>query len=259
MWSEPTRLSNLDKIALTYPLIATPIGSGVRFKTDNCGVPREITGNALVNDHVRKAIEEYGMDGLDGTIKIRGSNHAKDAWAVLSNNKGKPDFEFFVQDVSDTGLMYKDRCNLEKVVPTPRPDWLMLATPVTVYDDEGVEGYWRECGLAGYVGITLRAPGCRYSTGRLPINFMAHIVYEKWEKGRATAVGFIGTDKLDYIACVDSDTKKQFNIEGGFTPKQRTDIWRDRQVYHRFVVRYEFQPLGTSVPLNARFKKISKR
>ncbi len=260
VWSEPVRLSKVEGVALSYPLIATPLGSGIRFITDNCGVPRDISGNAVVNDHVRGEIEEYGMDGLDGLIQLRGSYDHHKVWAELNERKGKLDFEYFIQDVSDTGLTYRERCDLTKVVPTPRPPWLKLAESVTVYDAEGVELYWQQVGLYGFVGVTLKTPGRRYTTGSSPLHSMEHIVYEKWEKGIATAVGFTGTgNRLDYITCIDPDADHQFNIEGGFSPKQRTDIWRDRQVYNKFKVRYAYQPLDTSVPLNARFKKISKR
>lgn len=260
MWSEPTVLNRLEGVALTYPLIATPIGSGIRFMTDNCGTPREITGNALVNDYVRGEIEKYGMDGLDGTIQVSGGTHPYDAVVALGEKKGRIDFEYFVQDVSDTGLKYWERCDLESVVPAPRPDWLTLAEAVTVHDAEGAESYWKQVGLGGFVGITLKAPWCHYMTGLTPMNFMEHLEYTKWVKGVAKAVGFTGIgNKLDYITCEDPSTKLTFDIAGGFTPKQRTDIWRDRQVYNKFTVRYECQPLGTDVPLNARFKKISKR
>ena len=260
MWSEPIKLTEQEKLSLAYPLIATPIGSGIRFMTNNCGAPMDILGDNIANDFVRQELKDYGVDGLDGTIQIAGSNSSYDVRAALNEKSGYPDFEYFIQDVAGTGLKYRERCDLTHTVPPARPDWVKLAMPVTVYDAEGTEAYWRQAGLDGFVGITLKTPGCYYMDGRTPFIFMEHLEYTKWIGGLATAVGFTGTgNRLDYITCVDPYSKRKFNIEGGFTPKQRLDIWRDRQVYNTFIVRYWYQPLGTSVPLNARFKKISKR
>jgi hypothetical protein len=259
MWSEPIRISSLTKMELRYPLTATPIGTGLRFKTDNKGTPRNISGDPMTNTYVREQIEEYGMDGLDGHIQVAGGACPRDATYALAEKEGELAFEFFVQDVSDTGLVYRERCNLTKVVPAPRPSWLKLAQPATVHDAVGAEDYWKVAGLAGSAGIYLRTGGCMYPQGTLPWHFMAFIEYAKWEKGAATAVGFTGTgNRLDYITCMTEDMKT-FSVGHGFTPQQRKDIWRDRQVYNTFIVRYEHQKLGTSVPLNPRFKKISKR
>jgi hypothetical protein len=259
MWSEPIRISSLSKWELIYPLIATPVGTGMRVVTDERGIPRYMTGDPVPNTYVREQIEDYGMDGIDGHIQVAGGMCPKDALVGLAEG-GKPDFEFFVQDVMGTELAYQERCDLAKMLPTPRPDWLKLAQPATVYDAVGAEDYWRVAGLAGSAGIYLRTGGCMYTEGGMPWSFMAHIEYAKWEKGVATAVGFTGQfDKLEYITCVDPGTKRTFSVEHGFTTKQRTDIWRDRQVYNKFIVRYEYQELGTGVPLNPRFKKISKR
>jgi hypothetical protein len=255
MWSYPTQLKDLEKVPLSYPLIATPLAEGIRFITDNCGIPRDITGEPMINDHVRNAIEEYGMDGLDGRVRVvDGDDYA------LNEKDGEPTFVYFIGDVDATGLTYRERCDLTQVVPTPRPEWLALAEPVTVYDVEGAENYWCECGLNGYVGITLKQPGRHYPDMPLAQSFQVHMEYTKWVGGLATAVGFtVKDDKLKSITCVDPKSRMTFDVEKGFTLKQRNDIWRDRQVYNTFIVRYQYQPLGTSVPLNARFTKISKR
>jgi hypothetical protein len=254
MWSYPTQLKDLEKVPLTYPLIATPLADGIRFMTDNRGIPRDITGEPMVNDHVRKAIEEYGMDGLDGMVQVGGDHYA------LNEKDGEPGFEYFIQDVEATGLTYRERCDLTQVVPTPRPEWLKLAAPVTVCDAEGAEAYWTRMGLDGFVGITLKEPGRHYPDMPISQGFQVHMEYTKWVGGLATAVGFtVEKDKLKSITCVDPKSRMKFDIEKGFTPKQRLNIWRDRQVYNTFIVRYQYQPLDTSVPLNARFTKISKR
>jgi hypothetical protein len=260
MWSEPIKISSLTERELRYPLIVTPVGTGLRFFTDNKGTPRCISGDPMPSTYVREKIEEYGMDGLDGHIQVVGGACPVDAVVGLAE-KEEPDFEFFVQDVSGTGLKYRERCDLAKVLPTPRPDWLKLAQSAEVFNAVGAEDYWRAAGRAGSAGIYLRTGGCMYTEGSMPWTFMTHIEYAKWKKGVATAVGFTGTGvTLDYITCMASDMSgPSFNIEHGFTPKQRKDIWRDRQVYNKFIVRYEYQELGTSVPLNPRFKKISKR
>jgi hypothetical protein len=260
MWSEGYRISNLTERELKWPLIGTPEGSGLRHKTDLAGTPRSITGAEVPNDYVRGQIEEYGMDGLDGHIQVAGGGSMVDAHSALSEKEGEPKFEFFVQDIQGTGKKYRERCNLYDVLPKPYPPWLVLAKPVTLYDPEGAEDYWHKMSMAGHSGINLKTGGIGYIEGVLPWNFMGHIIYSKWQVGIAKAVGFTAeSNTLRYITCEDPVTKRTFNVEHGYSPKQRLDFWRDHQVYTGFTVRYEYQDLGTDVPIHARFKKLSKR
>jgi hypothetical protein len=260
MWSEAIPTNSLTKMELTWPLIGTPVGNGVRYKTDFTGTPCNITGESCVNDYVREQIIEYGMDGLDGHIQVEGGGSPAEGVFALAEKKGEPRFEFFVQDVAATGKMYKDRCNLYDVLPKPYPPWLVLAKPVTLCDPEGAEAYWKQMCLVGHAGINLKTAGCMYNEGMTSWNFMEHMVYSKWQQGVAKAVGFTAEgNTLRYITCVDPETERTFNVEYGFTPKQRADFWKDHQVFTNFTVRYEYQDLGTDVPLHARFKKLSKR
>jgi hypothetical protein len=261
MWSEPIRTNDLTKWGgLKYPLIATPIGSGMRYVTDDRGIPRDITGSTMANDYVREQIEEYGMDGVDGHIQVKGGKCPADAVFTLDKKDGEIEFEYFVQDMSGTGKVYAERSDLASVLPAPRPDWMILADPVTVYDDEGAENYWQEVSNVGFAGIYLRKGTLKYMEGGVSLSLMAHIEYAKWIGGEATAVGFEGTNgRLDYITCQEYDGVHQFKVAHGFRDKQRTDIWRDRSVYTNFVVRYQHQDLEAAAPVYPRFKKISKR
>jgi hypothetical protein len=259
MWSEPIRTNDLTKWGgLEYSLIATPIGNGVRYCTDERGIPRNIMGEPMANDYVREQVEEYGMDGVDGKIQVKGGMCPADAVIALAKKDGEIEFEYFVQDVMGTGKKYAARSDLASVLPTPRPDWMALAEPVTVYDAEGAERYWQEVSNVGFAGIYLRSGRMPYFEGSMSLTLMAHIEYAKWIRGEATAVGFTGANgRLDYIDCLKDD--HVFKVAHGFTDKQRTDIWRDRQVYTNFVVRYEHQDLEATAPVYPRFKKISKR
>jgi hypothetical protein len=232
----------------------------VRYCTDERGIPRNITGGTIANDYVREQIEEYGMDGLDGFIQVAGGACPADAVFALAKKDGEIEFEYFVQDVSGTGKMYKDRCNVDTILPGPWPDWLVPALPVTVFDEEGTERYWHEMSSAGFAGIYLKSGTMQYMEGSVSLSLMAHIEYAKWIGGEATAVGFEGTNgRLDYITCQEYDGVHQFKVAHGFRDKQRTDIWRDRSVYTNFVVRYQHQDLEAAAPVYPRFKKISKR
>jgi hypothetical protein len=257
MWSNPIRIDSLTK--LKFPLIATPIGNGARYKTDERGIPRNITGGTIANDYVREQIVEYGMDGVDGHIQVRGGMCPSDAVFALAKKDGEIDFEFFVQDVAGTGKVYRERSDLKCMLPLPRPDWMVLALPVVAYDDQGAERYWNEMSSKGFAGIYLRSSTMQYMEGGMSLSLMTHIEYAKWVEGKAVAVSFADNNgRLHYITCVN-DVGSVFEVAYGFTDKQRTDIWRDRQVYTNFVVRYKYQDLGAIDPVYTRFTKISKR
>jgi len=236
------RLSDPDTVR--YPTLCTPKVTGVRCLTLEDGEPKDETLNPIPNKHISQSIKEYNVPFLDGTIHIPGLNYAEMVEAVMEP-EGKPKFEYYLYDLFTPkyrGTPYRVRVEELQEIPKPRPNFIKILKPTTVYDAEGFMDYWDHCANKRYEGVISRRPGGVYICGTSVHNVACE--YTMFETGVAKIIGFVeGEPKtLKAWKCQDLDTKIKFTIDEGFTSMQRHLFWRNRQVHVGDEILYTHQP-----------------
>jgi len=255
----PITDNNIDSI--DYPIICTPKTTGLRCITDWRGILLDEVGNEIKNNHVRNKVQEYGIDGLDGEICIDGEGSWEHTVRILQDPSLTPDFTFVVGDIISNEPYHKRISSLDTLVTKPRPDFIKIKTPATVYNKEGLLEYWKSCALQEYHGIYAKQGGCGYMAGDInSFEWNVCLVYTNWATGWAIISNFKEKNGvLDHIEVYDKYTKCVFTIRHGFDSKQRRELWKNRAQYTGYTVSYEYQPTGSNVPTTPICKKVSRR
>jgi len=267
------KMGDIEK--LKYPVLATPKIDGIRCLTGLDGVPLSRSLKTIPNKYIQAQFKEWGMEGLDGELYAPPEDLYDTSFGTVSGAimkaDGEPDFKYLVFDVWDRPYdAYSERVKaLEYRLAPPRPPWVKILKPVKCINAEGVMKYWSKCADDRYEGAMVRDPDGRYLYKRstqgalmklkifqdddaIIIGFeeMMHNTNEAKKNAlgrteRSTAkAGMVPAGVLGKWVCRDLKTNIEFEVGTGFTAKQRSDFWRDRQVYVGEIIKYKHQPAG---------------
>jgi DNA ligase-1 len=254
-----------------YPVLATPKIDGIRCLTLSGGRPYSRSLKKIPNKYIQAKLQEWGMEGLDGELWIRGATTFGEVSGPIMRIEGEPDFEYKVFDVWDKdSLSYRNRMEVMKVrLKAPRPDFVTLVLPEECYNSGGLMLFWDKCASEGYEGAIFRDPEGGYKFGRSTRGMMAKL--KVFQDDEAEVIGFeelmsnqnpakknalgrterstakagkVPAGKLGKFVCRDLTTGIEFECGTGFTDKQRKEFWQNRQVYVGFILKYKHQPSG---------------
>ena len=254
-----------------FPVLATPKIDGIRCVTLSGGRPYSRSLKKIPNKHIQKQMQDWGMEGLDGELFIKGAKTFGEVSGPIMRIEGTPDFEYKVFDVWEKdGLTYRDRMEVMKErLKAPRPEWVTLVLPQECFDSGGLMAFWDACANQGYEGAIFRDPKGMYKFGRSTKGMMAKL--KVFQDDEAEVIGFeelmsnqnpakknalgrterstakagkVPAGKLGKFLARDLKTGIEFEIGTGFTDVQRKEFWRDRQVYIGFIAKYKHQPSG---------------
>jgi len=267
----PMLASAVDDIkSLTYPVVCSPKLDGIRcLKLGGHALARSL--KPIKNDHVRKTIEQFCPDGLDGEL-MAGDTFQGCTSAVMSED-GEPDFTWWVFDVM-SGAPYERRLMaLNVAVKSIKGGFVKLVTTKKINNAEELLAYEAECLATGFEGVMIRDPSGPYKHGRSTakegwllklkrfvdaeaaiVDFVELETNENEKKTnelglshRSTAkAGKVGKGSLGAFVVVDIKTSIKFKIGTGqgLTQKMRKEIWESRESHVGKIVKYRYQAIG---------------
>ena len=255
-----------------YPVLCTPKIDGVRGVTYPNGTPMSYQLKKIPNLHIRKTLEKYGVEGLDGELAIKGAKTFGESSGPIMKEKGEPDFIYYVFDLYQHQGFYGERAEELDNIPKPRPPCIKLVKPTLVYDAKGFMKYWNKCVDDGFEGVIARQ-GTVYFHGRSNKTVGGMGKYKNFQDDEAEIIGYVEmctntnpktinahgrsqrssakagkvpNGHLGKWLCRDLKTGIEFSCGTmlGVTKKQRKEWWDNRQIYMGWIIKYKHQPSG---------------
>jgi DNA ligase-1 len=262
-------------MGVLYPSLCTPKIDGVRCVTYAGGTPMSYSLKKIPNLHIRKVLEEYGVEGLDGELHIRDARTFGQSSGPIMKVDGEPDFVYSVFDIYNTQGGYIDRVKQLSELPKPRPPCIKIIKPTIVYDAGGFMKYWSKCADAGYEGVIARQ-NSDYFHGRSTLLRNEMGKYKNFQDDEAEIIGFeemctntnpkvtnahgrserssakagkVPNGHMGKWLCRDLKTGVEFGCGTmkGVTLKKRKEFWDNRQIYLGYIIKYKHQPKGGTV------------
>ncbi|KKN92330.1 hypothetical protein LCGC14_0208210 [marine sediment metagenome] len=260
------------KVDVQYPSLCTPKIDGIRCVTYPNGTPMSFKLKPIPNLHIRKVLEEYGVEGMDGELFIKGAKTFGESSGPIMKVEGEPDFIYYVFDIYDNPDFYNQRVKQLDKLPRPKPACIKLVKPTLVFDSEGFMKYWNKCVDEGYEGVIARQ-GHVYLHGRSTMTHGGMGKYKHFQDDEAEIIGFeemctntnpkktnahgrserssakagkVPNGHLGKWLCRDLKTGIEFSIGTmkGVTKKQRKEWWNNKQIYIGYIAKYKHQPSG---------------
>ncbi len=255
-----------------YPSLCTPKIDGIRCVTFKGGTPMSFKLRKIPNLYIRKTLEAYGVEGLDGELFIRGAKTFGESSGPIMRESGEPDFIYYVFDIYNNRSWYHKRVEALDELPKPMPPCIELVKPSTVYDAEGFMKYWNKCANDGFEGVIARR-GVVYFHGRSTKTRGEMGKYKNFQDDEAEIIGFeemctntnpkktnahgrserssakagkVPNGHLGKWLCRDLKTGIEFSCGTmkGVKKAQRKEWWSNRQIYIGYVIKYKHQPRG---------------
>ena len=255
---------------LGYPVLATPKLDGIRFlKLNGRALTRAF--KPIRNDSVRKWIEVFMPDGVDGELMLRNGTFSETSSAI-GRASGRPDFVCNVFDYVKPGTNkpYHFRMlDLSAIIISNRVN---LVLPVRINNVLELEAYETKCLAEGYEGVMVRDPNSPYKCGRSTENEGYLLKIKRFSDSEAVIVGcsermqntneaqqdtfghserssckdgMIGKGVIGSFACIDTKSGVAFSVAVNDT---RTGVGAismssAEQVVGK-TIKYKFQPAG---------------
>lgn len=221
-----------------FPALCTPKIDGVRCYVAG-GKARTRSGKPVPNRFIRAWIERHCPDGFDGELTVAGGT-VHDTAASVARRDGRPDFTFHVFDFvfSDGNDSAQQRADdlarLEFIASGLNRVHVIL--PRLIESQAALDSYLAVCLAEGFEGIVARDPRAPYVAGRSS----AMVKVKTFSDGEAVVVGADGEGEL--AALIVEAGGERLRLGSGFTPRQRRELWRDRENLAGSLVTYRHHP-----------------
>lgn len=216
---------------------------------------------------------------LDGELVV-GSKNAKGVLqrtsSGLTNSRGEPDFTLWVFDTPQVGYGFTDRLRLAKqIVEDLDHPRIRLLKHRLFGDRDSLAKFLDRCLERGYEGIITRSPHGPYKEGKSTLREQWMLKYKPFEDAEGRIKGWFeeqentneakreATGKLKRSSAKagkkpkgtlggfileDCKTKVEVRVGGGFTARQRQELWaliqRDPKALLNQLVTYKKQKVG---------------
>jgi DNA ligase-1 len=277
MLAEKCTVDDLDN--LPYPMWGTPKFDGIRcLKVNGRALSR--TFKPIPNEQIRKYIEKYAVDGMDGELvayREGSDNSFNDSQCVVM--KEVPEFsytfKYYVFDFAPPGQLmfpYLDRVRYLKLSGV-FVDKIEIVTPVRLDNKEEVLNYEADCIADGYEGVCMRTGDSFYKCGRSTLKQAWLLKMKRFADGEAEVIGFeeqttnmnesykneVGHTKratckegmvpngtLGKFLVRDLKTGVEFEIGTfkGVTKEDRKNLWETRMAHLGRIIHYRYQECG---------------
>lgn len=250
----------VDLSTITFPKLASPKIDGFRCTVSD--EARTSRFKRFPNKHVHKKLRGLLPPGilLDGEIvvgKRRGKGVLGRTSSGVTSEDGKPDWRFWVFDAPRLAVRFEDRLRLAKLqvkqlahpqVKFVKHEWIETL--------EELQAYIEACLEAGFEGVMLRDPEGPYKEGKSTLRQQWLLKIKPFEDREGRVIGYFeementneavkdatGKSKrssakagkvpkgcLGGLILEDVETKVEVRVGGGFTRKQRVDLWAIRE------------------------------
>lgn len=232
--------------------------------------------NPFLNRELRGLLPEPLLDGE----LVVGPKNAKGVLqrtsSGLTNSRGEPDFTFWVFDTPQLGYGFRDRLQLaEQIVTELSHDRIRFLRHKLISTREELERYAEGRLERGYEGIITRSIDGPYKEGKSTLREQWMLKYKPFEDAEGRIKGWFEementneakrevTGKLKRSSAKegkkpkgtlggfileDCTTKVEVRVGGGFTARQRAELWkliqRDPKALLNKLVRYKKQKVG---------------
>jgi DNA ligase-1 len=252
------QVTDLSKI--TFPKLGSVKVDGFRCQVSDQA--RTSRGKLFANNHVRRKLKGLLPKGviLDGEIvvgKKRGEGVLTRTSSGVTTQEGKPDWRLWVFDAPRKAVKFEQRLQLAKTLiedlAHPR---IRFLKHVWIENLEELEKFIEWARAHGYEGVMLRDPDGPYKEGKSTLREQwllkikpfvdkeGRVVgyYEEMEntnEGKRDATGKLKRSsakagkkpkgRLGGLLLRDLETDEPVRVGGGFTGKQRVDLWAIRK------------------------------
>lgn len=266
---------HLDK--LKYPIQVSPKLDGIRSLVIN---QKQLSRSfkSIPNKYVKKTLEGLLPDGIDGELVVGSVTDPlcfTNSSSGIMSQDGEPDFTYYVFDYvfSDLGVGFKNRfAALTDLVDRLKNPKVQLVPHKLVNNQEELLKAEEEFLAQGFEGLMIRDPNGPYKCGRSSTREGYLLKLKRFQDAEAVIVSCEELMHNDNIAEKDNfgrtkrSTKKEgmvpagilgkfvakdvvsgleFGCGGGFTLKQRKDLWDIRDSLPGKIMTYKAQNAGT--------------
>ena len=281
MITRPMLAAAFDPAKLVFPVLASPKVDGIRCLCYPGLGPVSRSFKPIRNDHIRNLLDSnVNLRYLDG--ELQAGNFQETDSAVMTVT-GSPSFTYHVFDMfAYSQTPFEERLKWAKEsVERATAEFASkgLANLVVVNALEHVQisshieldSYEASCLERGYEGVMLRDPKGPYKSGRSTVREGWLLKVKRFVDSEACITGFepllrnqneaqqdalglqkrsshksgkIADELLGKIIVQDIHHGWKFAIGSGFNMEQRKEIWDNREVFLRTIVKYKYQPHG---------------
>jgi DNA ligase-1 len=264
-----------DSIIIPFPVYGTPKFDGIRCCIQN-GKALTYNLKRIPNDHVRKLLEKYCSNGMDGELIVTHTtqDYFNNTQSGIMSKAGEPSFFFNVFDVMPQNKFESKSTYLRRSGVSAwecSEPFIKVIEPVEIRNMRELLSFERDCLKKGFEGIVLRTGDSPYKYGRSTLKQFWMVKYKRMQDAEAEVIGFkelmsnknekitnqytgltsrsshkknmIPMNMLGALECRDVKTNIKFDISG-FTLKQRKQIWRKRKEWMGAIITYRYQPHG---------------
>lgn len=212
---------------------------------------------------------------LDGEIvvgKRRGKGVLQRTSSGLTNGAGRPDFTLWAFDTPQVGYGFRDRMQLTQQIINdlghPRIRFLKQRLIGSLSE---LEEYIEESLELEYEGVIIKSPHGPYKEGKATLREGYQLKIKPFEdaegrikgwfeerqntneavkdatgksKRSSAQAGKIGKGRLGGFILEDCKTKVEVRVGGGFTEKQRIELWKIKEQCRGKLVKYKKQKMG---------------
>lgn len=212
---------------------------------------------------------------LDGEIivgKRRGKGVLQRTSSGLTNGAGRPDFTLWAFDTPKVGYGFRDRMQLTQQIINdlghPRIRFLKQRLIGSLSE---LEEYIEESLELEYEGVIIKSPHGPYKEGKATLREGYQLKIKPFEdaegrikgwfeerqntneavkdatgksKRSSAKAGKIGKGRLGGFILEDCKTKVEVRVGGGFTEKQRIELWKIKEQCRGKLVKYKKQKMG---------------
>lgn len=266
------------KYPLRFPLLVSRKLDGIRVvMVEGKALTRSL--KPIPNRFIRNWLESYAPDGFDGEVIVGPSNlettYNTTVSAVMAHG-GVPDFTYFVFDLHNKALVYKERLAMAQqlwAAPFVHDNVCMRWLEQTlVFGGGELEALYLRFLDEGYEGAILKDPEGLYKFGRSTPKEQSMIKVKPFADGEAriTAVyealhntneaftnelgrtdrpthqeGLIGNGMIGGFMVEDLVSGVQFKCAPGtFNHTQRQGLWEQRTTLPGQILKYRSMPYG---------------
>lgn len=228
--------------------------------------------NPYLNSEFKGLVKEPLLDGELVVGDKRGKGVLQRTSSGVTNGQGRPDFTLWVFDTPQLGYGYRDRLTLARQIVRdldhPR---IKLLKQRLITDRDELQAFLDRCLELEYEGIITRSLHGPYKEGKSTLReqFLLKVKPFETAEGRikgwyeerkntneakrdsigklkrsSSQAGKVGKDRLGGFILEDCKTKVEVRCGGGFTERQRIELWKIRETLRDELVTYKKQKMG---------------
>lgn len=267
-------LEETDFHRVQFPVYASPKIDGFRCVLSNRPLTSRLSPfrNPFVDRELKGLLKEPLLDGEIVVGARRGADTLNRTSRGVTNSRGEPDFTLWCFDTPQQGYGFRDRLTLtEQIIDDLDHPRIRFLRHRLIEDLPALKAYLEKKLEQEYEGIMIRSVHGPYKEGKSTINegYLLKIKPFDTAEGRikgwfeerentneasrdatgklkrsSAKDGKVGKGRLGGFILEDCKTRVEVRVGGGFTERQRIELWKIRDTLGGKLVRYKKQRMG---------------